>query len=146
MNKKKEVIHAIKQFKRILKSGDIKTVLEVSDWDIHAKIYTTSEIAARFLRMKGYNIQITISDNTERPAYLFGYIRFYRYVTIKFNFNQKKTKKSKLKWRIIWITYCIPVVLLAVPVLLFSYALKPFFWLGDRMNDFKWYLVRKYKP
>lgn len=55
-------------------------------------------------------------------------------------------KKNKLKWRIIWITYCIPVVLLAVPVLLFSYALKPFFWLADRMNDFKWYLVRKYKP
>lgn len=94
MNKKKEVIHAIKHFKRILKSGDIKTVLEVSDWDIHAKIYTTSEIAARFLRMKGYNIQITISDNTERPAYLFGYIRFYRYVTINFNFNQKKDEEK----------------------------------------------------
>ena len=44
-----------------------------------------SEIAARFLRMKGYNVRIEIGDNTENPSYCFGYIRFYRYVAISFN-------------------------------------------------------------
>lgn len=43
------------------------------------------EIAARFLRMKGYNVRIEIGDNTENPSYCFGYIRFYRYVAISFN-------------------------------------------------------------
>ena len=84
MNKKKEIIRTIRNFKRILKSGNVKTVLTVSDWDIYAKTYTIEEIAARFLRIKGYNVQITISDNTE---HLFGYIRFYRYARIKFNSN-----------------------------------------------------------
>ena len=72
MNKKKEIIRTIRNFKRILKSGNVKTVLTVSDWDICAKTYTIEEIAARFLRIKGYNVQITISDNTEHPSYLFG--------------------------------------------------------------------------
>ena len=58
-----------------------------SDWDIYIKTYTIEEIAARFLRIKGYNVQITISDNTEHPSYQFGYIRFYRYARIKFNSN-----------------------------------------------------------
>jgi hypothetical protein len=87
MNKKKKIIRSIRNFKRILKSGNVKTVLTVSDWDIYAKAYTIEEIAARFLRIKGYNVQITISDNTEPPSYLFGYIRFYRYARIKFNSN-----------------------------------------------------------
>ena len=87
MNKKKEIIRTIRNFKRILISGNVKPVLTVSDWDIYAKTYTIEEIAARFLRIKGYNVQITISDNTEHPSYLFGYIRFYRYARIKFNSN-----------------------------------------------------------
>lgn len=90
MNKKKEIIRTIRNFKRILKSGNVKTVLTVSDWDIYAKTYTIEEIAARFLRIKGYNVQITISDNTEHPSYLFGYIRFYRYARIKFNSKLEK--------------------------------------------------------
>ena len=85
MNKKKEIIRTIRNFKRILKSGNVKTVLTVSDWDIYAKTYTIEEIAARFLRIKGYNVQIDISDNAECPSYSFGYIRFYRYVRICFN-------------------------------------------------------------
>ena len=74
MNKKKEIIRTIRNFKRILKSGNVKTILVVSDWDIYIKTYTIEEIAARFLRIKGYNVQITISDNTEHPSYQFGYI------------------------------------------------------------------------
>ena len=66
MNKKKEIIRTIRNFKRILKSGNVKTILVVSDWDIYIK---------------------TISDNTEHPSYQFGYIRFYRYARIKFNSN-----------------------------------------------------------
>ena len=85
MNKKKEIIRTIRNFKRILKSGNVKTILVVSDWDIYIKTYTIEEIAARFLRIKGYNVQIDISDNTECPSYSFGYIRFYRYVRICFN-------------------------------------------------------------
>ena len=72
MNKKKKIIPTIRNFKKILKSGNAKTILTVSDWDIYAKTYTIEEIAARFLRIKGY---------------LFGYIRFYRYARIKFNSN-----------------------------------------------------------
>ena len=58
MNKKKEIIRTIRNFKRILKSGNVKTILVVSDWDIYIKTYTIEEIAARFLRIKGYNVQI----------------------------------------------------------------------------------------
>lgn len=60
--------------------------------------------------------------------------------------NNLDMKKSKLKWRIIWIAYCILGILFAIPALLFAYTLKPFGWFADRMNVFKWYLVRKYKP
>ena len=60
-------------------------VRKSSYWDIHGKRYTAYEIAARFLRMKGYNVRIEIGDNTENPSYCFGYIRFYRYVAISFN-------------------------------------------------------------
>lgn len=56
MNKKKEIIRTIRNFKRILKSGNVKTILVVSDWDIYIKTYTIEEIAARFLRIKGYNV------------------------------------------------------------------------------------------
>ena len=83
----KEIIRTIRNFKRILKSGNVKTVLTVGDWDIYAKTYTIEEIAARFLRIKGYNVQITISDNTDHHSYLFGYFRFYRYARLKFNSN-----------------------------------------------------------
>ena len=82
---KKEIIRTIRTFKKTLKKGSPKTVWSSSYWDIHEKHYTISEVAARFLRKKGYNVQIDISDNTERPSYLFGYIRFYRYVRISFN-------------------------------------------------------------
>lgn len=54
--------------------------------------------------------------------------------------------KSKLKWRVIWVAYCIPGILLSVPILLLTYTLMPFGWLSDRIIVFKRYLVRKYKP
>lgn len=57
MNKKKEIIRTIRNFKRILKSGNVKTVLTVSDWDIYAKTYTIEEIAARFLRKNRHKAQ-----------------------------------------------------------------------------------------
>ena len=82
---KKEIIRTIKSFKKIRKKGIPQTERGISYWDIHEKRYTTYEIAARFLRMKGYNVRIEIGDNTENPSYCFGYIRFYRYVTISFN-------------------------------------------------------------
>lgn len=37
MNKRKEIIRTIRNFKRILKSGNVKTILVVSDWDIYIK-------------------------------------------------------------------------------------------------------------
>ena len=87
---KKEIIQAIRTFKKVLKKGSPKTVWNSCCWDIHKKRYTVEEIAARFLRRKGYNVQIDISDNTECPSYSFGYIRFYRYVRICFNQYQNK--------------------------------------------------------
>lgn len=82
---KKDIIRTIRIFKKALKKGSPKTVCGSSCWDIHEKQYTIGEIAARFLRMKGYNVHIDISNNTECPSYSFGYIRFYRYVIINFN-------------------------------------------------------------
>lgn len=82
---RKEIIRTIRAFKKILKKASLQTVCKCSFWDIHEKRYTAHEIAARFLRMKGYNVRIEIDDNTENPSYCFGYIRFYRYVTINFN-------------------------------------------------------------
>lgn len=82
---KKEIIRTIKSFKKILKKGIPQTERGISYWDIHEKRYTVYEIAARFLRMKGYNVRIEIGDNTKNPSYCFGYIRFYRYVAISFN-------------------------------------------------------------
>lgn len=68
---KKEVIRTAKAFKKILKKGIPQTVWESSYWDIHEKRYTAYEIAARFLRMKGYNVRIKIYDNTDNPLLLF---------------------------------------------------------------------------
>lgn len=45
---KKEIIQAIKTFKKALKKGSPKTVWKSSCWDIHKKRYTVDEIAARF--------------------------------------------------------------------------------------------------
>lgn len=82
---KKETIRTIRAFKKILKKGTPQTVCRSSFWDIHEKQYTIPEIAARFLRLKGYDVRIEIHDNTENPSYSFGYIRFCRYVIISFN-------------------------------------------------------------
>lgn len=89
MNKKKETIRVIRQLRKVLKDGKPEVVYTHSNWDIHSKEYTILEVAARFLRMKGGNININISDNTLRPAYEFGYIRFYRYAKINLNKNEK---------------------------------------------------------
>lgn len=82
---KKETIQTIRSFKKILKKGTPQTVCKSGFLDIHEKQYTTHEIAARFLRMKGYDVRIEIRDNTYNPSYCFGYIRFCRYVIISFN-------------------------------------------------------------
>lgn len=82
---KKEIIQTIKSFKKILKKGIPQTERGISYWDIHEKRYTVYEIAARFLRMKGCNVRIDVDNNTESSSYCFGYIRFHRYVTIRFN-------------------------------------------------------------
>lgn len=69
---KKETIRTIRAFKKILKKGTPQTVCKSSSWDIHEKQYTIHEIAARFLRLKGYDVRIEIHDNTENP-YVFVY-------------------------------------------------------------------------
>lgn len=51
-------------------------------------------------------------------------------------------KKSKLKWRIIYIAYCIPASLL-VPFLL---LMQGIYRVSRRMTGFKEYLIGKYKP
>jgi hypothetical protein len=45
---KKEIIQAIRTFKKVLKKGSPKTVWNSCCWDIHKKRYTVDEIAARF--------------------------------------------------------------------------------------------------
>lgn len=84
MNDRKEIIRLIKLFRKKLKHGNI-TIRVRGDWDIHRKEYANEEIAARFLRKQGYPVEIIESDNTHRPAFEHGYIRFYRYakITIK---------------------------------------------------------------
>ncbi|MCS3035180.1 hypothetical protein [Bacteroides ovatus] len=56
---KKEIIQTIRTFKKTLKKGSSKTVWKFSCWDIHEKLYTVDEIAARFLRKKGYMYKLT---------------------------------------------------------------------------------------
>lgn len=75
----------IKDNKKGFKVIQISRKELVEELGHHEKRYTVYEIAARFLRMKGYNVRIEIGDNTENPSYCFGYIRFYRYVAISFN-------------------------------------------------------------
>lgn len=91
MNDKKEIIRLIKIFRRKLKHEGI--ILRVrGDWDIHRKEYANEEIAARFLRKQGYAVEIIESDNTQRPAYEHGYIRFYRYAKmVMYKGNMKFT-------------------------------------------------------
>ena len=55
-------------------------------------------------------------------------------------------KKSRLKWRVIWVIYCIPGTFLAIPMLILTYTLMPLGWLAGRMGNLKNYLIRKYKP
>lgn len=45
---KKEIIRTIKSFKKILKKGIPQTERGISYWDIHERLYTVDEIAARF--------------------------------------------------------------------------------------------------
>lgn len=55
-------------------------------------------------------------------------------------------KKSKAKWRAVWIAYLIIVIPVAVPGLMLLYALTPFSFLVERIKVFKEYLIRKYRP
>ena len=55
-------------------------------------------------------------------------------------------KKSKAKWRAVWIAYLIIVIPVAVPALMLVYALTPFSFLVGRIGAFKQYLIRTYKP
>ena len=55
-------------------------------------------------------------------------------------------KKSKIKWCVVWSLYCIPGILLAIPILSLTYILMPFIWTAERIGSLKYYLIRKYKP
>jgi len=55
-------------------------------------------------------------------------------------------RKSKLKWRVVYAAYCVLATFISMPVLVLFLAMRPFGWIVDKMGDFKWYLVRKYKP
>lgn len=55
-------------------------------------------------------------------------------------------EKSKLKWRIVYAAYCVLATLISMPVLILFLAVRPLGWIVDKVGDFKWYLVRKYKP
>lgn len=79
---KKKVIKEIKNLKKWLRSEGVTRHL-VSFWDIHEKEYKAQEIAARYLRRRGYHIDICVSfSHPRRPIYLYGFLRYSRYVTI----------------------------------------------------------------
>lgn len=80
---KKEVIKEIKYLKKWLRSKESVTIPVTSFWDIHEKEYTAKEVAARYLRRKGYRIAIHVTfSDPRRPQYMFGYLRYKRYATI----------------------------------------------------------------
>lgn len=64
-----------------IKTGE--TYCDISPWDIHEKAYKPLEIAARYLRRKGYDI--TITPTIYGGSIQCGYTRFTRYVTVKLN-------------------------------------------------------------
>lgn len=79
----KKVIEEIKNLKKWLRHREGITINFASFWDIHKKEYNAKEIAARYLRRKGYRIAIHVSFSApNRPSYMFGYLRYSRYVTI----------------------------------------------------------------
>ena len=78
---RKEVIGIIKSIKK--KKDHAFT--SCTQWDINSMTYSSLEYAARLLRKKGFDITITISDNTRNPSYYKGYIVFNRYCYVKIN-------------------------------------------------------------
>lgn len=83
---KKEVIRVIRHLKNSIKNKEHDIIRCTTSWDIYEKYYETTEIAARYLRRKGYNIKIIDqrSDFLRYSQYLFGYVRYNRYVIIKY--------------------------------------------------------------
>lgn len=80
---KKEVIKEIKYLKKWLRSKEGIIIPVTSFWDIHEKEYKAKEIAARYLRRRGYPIAIHVSfSDPRRPQRMFGYLRYSRYVNI----------------------------------------------------------------
>ena len=82
---KKEVIRVIRYLKKSIKNKEHDIIRCTTPWDIHEKYYEATEIAARYLRRKGYNIKI-INQSLgllHYSQYLFSYVRYNRYVVIK---------------------------------------------------------------
>lgn len=80
---KKEVIRAIRYLEKSIKNKEHDIIHCTTSWDIHEKYYEATEIAARYLRRKGYNIKV-ISQFHGTYNYLFGYARLSRHVVIKY--------------------------------------------------------------
>lgn len=55
-------------------------------------------------------------------------------------------KKTKLKWYAIWIPYCILVTPLAFIILPIQYMNELASIILKYIEEFKWYIVGKYKP
>lgn len=82
---KKLLISKIKKLKKLCKSNDRHLIVTSTQWDSNHKSYSLTEVAARYLRLKGYSIKFEITDNTNRPSYQFGILIFYRYCKIIIN-------------------------------------------------------------
>lgn len=69
----------LRQIKRIKKS--VEPISALTYWDIFRKDYSDLEVAARFLRQRGWNVVIS-SNSRLLHTYEFGYSRYSRYIFI----------------------------------------------------------------
>ena len=78
---KKEVIRAIRYLEKSIKNKEHDIIHCTTSWN--GEYYEETEIAARYLCRKGYNIKV-ISQFSWHLQYLFGYARLSRHVIIKY--------------------------------------------------------------
>lgn len=81
--RKKEILKEIREIKKRLEIYKSVVIHSSVFWD-WIKEYDTAEIAARFLRRKGYRVEIYERISKPIPSeFLYGEDRHKRYVTIK---------------------------------------------------------------
>lgn len=74
--RRKGVLHQIKRMKK-----SVEPISALTYWDIFRRDYSDLEVAARFLRQRGWRVDIDV-NNRLLHTYEFGYSRYLRHIFI----------------------------------------------------------------